>query len=201
MQILTCKPSSWTIEKTANFFWCKVYTVRQALVLKAEERVLAKPTRGSRKGIDEETASLEHAFYEDDAFTRLLPGSKDIISIGYKVHQQKRLILCNLKELFIESRNLHPNVKISFSKFCSLRPKWCVLLNSSGSHVGCVCAIHQNAKLLAAACQLDSKEMVQIIVCDTSSKTCMVHRCLNCPGKNASISELQLMESLEQIQK
>ena len=83
------------------------------------------PTQGFRKGIDEETASLVQAFYEDDEFTWLLPGSKDIVSIGYQVHQQKRLILCNLKELFIESRNLQPNVKISFSKFCSLRPKWC----------------------------------------------------------------------------
>ena len=61
VQILTCKPSSWTIEKTSEFFQCKVYTVRQAIVLKAEG-VLAKPTRGSRKSIDEKTASFEHAF-------------------------------------------------------------------------------------------------------------------------------------------
>ena len=86
MQILTCIPSSWTIEKTAEFFRCKVYTARQALVLKPKEGVLAKPTQDSTKGIDEESASLVHAFYEDDEFTRLLPGSKDIVSIGYKVH-------------------------------------------------------------------------------------------------------------------
>ena len=40
--------------------------------------------------------------------------------------------------------------------------------------------------------------MMQIIVCDTSSKTWMVHRCLSCLGKSALISELQQMESLEQ---
>ena len=136
--------------------------------------------------LEKETASFVRALYEDDEFTRLLPGSKDIVSISYKVHQQKRLILCNLKKLFIEFRNLPPNVKISFSKFWSLRPKWCVLLGSSGSHAVCVCAIHQNAKLLDAACQLDYKEMIQIIVCDASSKTCLVHCCLNCPGQKCN---------------
>ena len=104
----------------------------------------------------------------------LLPGSKDVVSVGYKIHQQKRLLLCNLKELFIEFRNIYSYIKISFSKFCSLQPKWCVLLGSSGSHEVCVCKIHQNAKLVATACQLDYKEMMKVIVCDISDKHCMV---------------------------
>jgi len=198
VQILTCKPASWTNEKTAEFFECKLYTVRQAIALKKEQGVLAKPIRASRKGIDEDVISLVCDFYQDDEFSRLMPGSKDIVSVGYKVHQQKRLLLCNLKELFVEFRNLHPNVTISFSKFCSLRPKWCVLLGSSGSHAVCVCALHQNAKLLAIACQLDYKQMMQIIVCDTTNKNCMVHRCSNCPGKVALISKLQELECLEE---
>ena len=196
VQILTCKPASWTIEKTAQFFQCKVYTVRHALSLKAEHGVLAKPTRSSRKGIGENVASFVQNFYQDDEFSRLLPGSKDVVSVGFKVHEQKRLLLCNLKELFIEFKNLHPDVKISFSKFCSLRPKWCVLLGSSGSHAVCVCALHQNAKLLAAACQIDYKELMQLIVCDTTNKDCMVHRCSDCPGKGALISKLQQLECL-----
>ena len=36
---------------------------------------------------------------------------------------QKRLILCNLKELFEAFKEKHPDTKIGFSKFCSLRPK------------------------------------------------------------------------------
>ena len=47
-----------------------------------------------------------HGFYQDDEFTRLLPGSKDVVSVGYTIHQQKRLLLSNLKELFIEFRNI-----------------------------------------------------------------------------------------------
>ena len=49
------------------------------------------------------------------------------------------------------------------------------LLVSSGSHAVCVCKIHQNAKLVATACQLDDKEMMKAIVCDISDKNCMVH--------------------------
>ena len=73
------------------------------------------------------------------------------------------------------------------------------LLGSSGSHTVCVCAIHQNAKLFATACQLDYKEMMQIIVCDLNDKICMVHRCNDCPGKNALTSKLQHLECLEDI--
>ena len=143
--------------------------------MKAEDGVLSKPTRATRKGIADDVVSLVHGFYQDDEFTRLLPGSKDDVSVGYKIHQQKRLLLCNLKELFIEFRNIHSNIKISFSKFCSLRPKWCVLLGSSDSHAVCVGEIYQNAKLVATACQLDHKEMMKAIVCDTGDKNCMDH--------------------------
>ena len=199
VQILTCKPASWTIEETAHFFQCTSHMVRQALAVKAEDGVLAKPARATRRGIADEVVSLVHDFYQDDEFTRLLPGSKDVVSVGYKIHQQKRLLLCNLKELYIEFKNIHSQVKIGFSKFCSLRPKWCVLLGSSGSHAVCVCAIHQNAKLVATACQLDYKEMMKAIVCDTSNKNCMVHRCPACPGKSALVSKLQQLDCLVEM--
>ena len=65
---------------------------------------------------------LVHDLYQDDEFTRWLPGFKDVVSVGYKIHQQKHLLLCNLKQLFVEFRNIHSNIKIGFSKFCSLQP-------------------------------------------------------------------------------
>ena len=48
--------------------------------------VLAKPTRATRKGIADDVVTLVHDFYQDDEFTRLLPGSKDVVSVGYKIH-------------------------------------------------------------------------------------------------------------------
>ena len=44
VQILTCKPALWIIEKTAHFFQCTFHTVQQALAVKAKDGVLAKPT-------------------------------------------------------------------------------------------------------------------------------------------------------------
>ena len=58
----------------------------------------------------------------------------------------ERLILLRLKELYIEFKKTYRNYKIGFSKFCELRPKLCITVNSSGTHCVCVCTYHQNAK-------------------------------------------------------
>ena len=84
-----------------------------------------------------------------------MPGKKDFVSIGNSKHEQKRLILCNLKELFAQFKSQYPNVNKGFSKFCSLRLKWCTLVGLPGSHSVCVCTIHQNTTLLVNALKLD----------------------------------------------
>ena len=49
----------------------------------------------------QETIDLVHAFYEDDEYSRQLPGKKDYVSIQKSVHKQKWFGLCNLRELFV----------------------------------------------------------------------------------------------------
>ena len=137
VQILTCKPAPWSIEKTAQFFQCKLYTIQHALALKSEHGILAKSTQASRKGIDEKIVSLLHSFYQDDEFLKLLPGSKDFVSIGYKVHQQKRLLLCNLKELFVEFKNHHQNK--FFQILFSLIKMVCFIRVIRHPHSLCMC--------------------------------------------------------------
>ena len=56
-----------------------------------------------------------------------MPGKKDCVSVGKNQYRQKRLILCNLKEFYVAFKEKYPDVKISLSKFCSLRPKWCII--------------------------------------------------------------------------
>ena len=79
----------------------------------------------------------------------------------------------------------YPNVKLGFSKFCTFRPKWCVLAGSSGTHSVCVCSIHQNAILLVDAINWDItyKDLILKIVCHSTRKECMMHRCESCPGR------------------
>lgn len=81
-----------------------------------------------------------------------MPGKKDFISLrnddGTKVQTQKRLVLCNLKELYKIFNSRYSDIKIGFSSFASLRPKYCILAGGSGTHTVCVCSIHQNIKLM-----------------------------------------------------
>ena len=116
-----------------------------------------------------------------------LPGKKHCVSIGKNVHVTTQLILCNLKEPYPAFKDKHPDLKISFSKFASLRPKWCITVGPKGTHSVCVCTAHQNVKLLLSSVNLskDYHELLELIVCDRNSKECMIHRCESCPGVNA----------------
>lgn len=73
---------------------------------------------------------------------------KDFISVrdvdGEKVRHQKKLVLCNLSELYEHFKTENPDLHIGFSKFASLRPKHCTLTGGTGTHTVCVCAFHQN---------------------------------------------------------
>ena len=105
------------------------------------------------------------------------------VSVSHNVHEGKRLLLNNLKELYAIYKEQHANQEIvGFSKFCALRPKWCKVVRSPGGHNVCECAIHQNTVLAADACEFNYKELMSKVVCDSSNKMCMVHRCPACPG-------------------
>ncbi len=68
---------------------------------------------------------------------------------------QKRLVLTNLKEAYLLFKGTFSELKIGSSKFAALRPKHCVLAGASGTHTVCVCAIHQNVKLLMKDAKID----------------------------------------------
>ena len=44
---------------------------------------------------------------------------------------RKKLVMCNLREAFALFKQRYPLLKIGFSKFCELRPKYCVLAGAS----------------------------------------------------------------------
>jgi hypothetical protein len=86
-----------------------------------------------------------------------MPVKRDYISIkvsGVKIHEQKLLLLCNLKELYSHFKNSHPGVKAGFLKFASLHPRYCMMAGASGIHSVCVCATHQNVKKMLEACKI-----------------------------------------------
>ena len=132
-----------------------------------------------------------------------MPGGKGFVNSGNKVHVQKRLPLSHLKELSVKI----PDCKMGFSKLCELRPKCRVTVSSSGTHSVCVCTHHQNIKLIVdcfcstVKTQLKRKaeesenksvevpkfdirykDLMGMVICDTTNLECMLHRCKNCPG-------------------
>ena len=92
--------------------------------------------------------------------------------------------LCNLQELYTAFKEKHPNVNIGFSKFCALRPKWCVLAGSKMNHYVYICDAHQNVVLLVDAMgwDLTYKDLIKKIVYNPESNKCLMHQCESRPG-------------------
>ena len=101
-----------------------------------------------------------------------------------KKNLRTRKCLCNLQELYTAFKEKNSNVNIGFSKFCGLRPKWCVLAGSKMTQSIYVCSAYQNIVLLVDAMDWECtyKDMIKKIVCNTESNKCIIHRCESCPG-------------------
>ena len=57
-----------------------------------------------------QTLDVVQSFYKDHEYSRQMPGKKDYLSIGWNVHKQKQLVLCNLPELYSAFRDKYPNI-------------------------------------------------------------------------------------------
>ena len=118
-------PDSWSQKYCSEYFGVSEYLIRSARELKQRKGILAQPSQKKGKAMAQETIDLVHAFFVDDEYSRQLPGKKDYVSIQKGVHKQKQLVLCNLHELFVAFKERNPDVKIGFSKSCTLCPKCC----------------------------------------------------------------------------
>ena len=49
-----------------------------------------------RIGITDEVKQMVRDIYEDDEVSRIMPRTKDKVSLGNKVYAQKRLLLCTV---------------------------------------------------------------------------------------------------------
>ena len=120
--------------------------------------------------------------------SRLIPGLKDVLSIkqenSKRKHAQKRLLLANLQEIYHLFKKEFEHVKIGFTKFADLRPPYCVLAGSSGTHNVWVCVHHEKVKLMLASVDLNKitgntplvlnnyHDYIDAIVCANAHDTC-----------------------------
>lgn len=197
MRILTIAPISWSARKIATEFGTTRHMATKAQRLRATKGVLASPVKRSGKKLPDETIQKVGDFYENDMNSRLLPGVKDVISVkvgGNRQLVQKRLVLCNLNELYHAFKAANPEITVGFSKFAELRPKHCVLAGASGTHSVCVCTYHQNCKLMLDAINIESltknwahplrnyKDCLNVMMCQSPSPACHLNECKHCPG-------------------
>ena len=197
VQILTILPCSWSIRKIQAEFGVSNYMARKAKELVAEKGVLSTPNPKPGHSLPSETVDLITNFYESDDVSRIMPGKKDFVSVKSsdgRVHIQKRLVLCNLKEVHQLFKDTHPSVGVGFSKFAELRPKYCVLAGESGTHSICVCTIHQNVKLMMLGVKLPEvtahddvplktyHHCLAKMICNPPQPDCYLNKCKYCPG-------------------
>ena len=150
--------------------------MRTARELKKVKGIRVKPAQ--KQAIFPNTTDLLLSMYEDDEFSRQMPGKKDYVSTAKGVHKQKRLVLCNLREIYAAFKEKYPIAKLGFSKFCQFRPKWCALAGSSGTHSVEVSSIHQNAILLVDAINwyITYEDLISKKVCDSTRIECVMHQ-------------------------
>lgn len=203
LRILTIAPHSWSANKIAKEFGCSWELARKSKELRASEGILGNTTLKSGRKLSEDTAKKINDFYVNDANSRVMPGIKDVISVKSdegRCLMQKRLLLMDLRGLYIAYNENHAESPVSFSKFAELRPKQCVLAGSSGTHSVCVCTIHQNCKLLLDAINVtqltentqksinDYKDCLKEITCNNPEEKCYLGECNKCPDV-ADLSE------------
>ena len=192
MQILTVLPQSWSVSKIQSEFGVTTYMARKSKELVKDKGILSTPNPKPGPSLSLETTDLIIRFYESDDISRVMPGKKDFVSVKQerrRVHVQKRLVLSNLKEAYIEFKNQFPTQKVGFSKFAELWPKHCVLAGASGTHSVCVCTIHQNVKLMLLAVKLSQvptyHDCMAKILCGSPLPSCYLGSCALCPGISA----------------
>ena len=212
MRVLTVLPQSWSIRKVANMFGVSRYLVRKAKELVAEKGILSSPNPKGGMTLPAKTEEEVKNFYLSDVISRVMPGKKDFVSVlgpdGKRVHRQKRLLLCNLREAYNEFKVHHDGLKVGFSKFAQLRPRECIIAGGSGTHSVCVCTIHQNVKLMMAGSRLEAltdgemkhyRHCLAAMQCNPPNVACFLGNCDQCPGTEPIHARLQAVTDENEV--
>ena len=185
IKLLTLAPESWTKKKKQEVFGVSDRMVKRARQLKRDKGILASPDHKRGKTVNGDVKQRIHNFYQSDEYSRMCPGKKEYITVRdgtIKEQKQKRLLLTNLRELYLEYKHKNPSDKVGFSTFCELLPEWCIPVTAPGMHSVCVCEHHQNIMLLTAAIpsKQDYKNILSKLICSLENRTCMLHLCELC---------------------
>ena len=129
-QLLSLAPKSWGRRKLRKVFSTSERQAIEVKQLVSEHGILILPNTKKVRALPLEIETLVRTFYERDDISRMMPGMKDFLSVknddGTRSHVQKRLLLCNINELYAQFIAEHEGLKVIISKFTKLRPRHCV---------------------------------------------------------------------------
>lgn len=196
--ILTTLPKSWTIRKIRDEFNISYHMARKAKKLRAENGVMSTPNlKLAHNTLKPEVIEEVKNFYRSDDISRACPGKRDYVFVnenGEKISKQRRLLLSNLKETYHAFKQLHPTAKIGFSAFTIHRPKEVLLaLDKYGIQCVCVCAYHQNVKLMFEPMKRKQiftsdinsyNDLCSKLLCANPNPDCHLNKCKDCAGTN-----------------
>lgn len=184
IQILTLFIDHLPYSEIAKLFDTTTFFIKKAHDVKRESGILGLPKPKIGKILVDNIKERVILVFSDPSFkhVRMMPGKKDCVSVSKGVYEQKRLLLLNLREIYQSYKEHYPLDKIDFSKFCSLRPKFCKLPGTSRTHSVCNCIYHQNVKLLLLSLNvsLNYRDILSELVCDVNNDMCMTGECPIC---------------------
>ena len=127
--------------------------------------ILALLNPKKNHGLSTTTVDLIHQFYQNDAFTRLMLGQKDFISIGRNIYKQKRLLMCHFKRALCCIQGKFANSQGSLCRIMLFASKM-HLLGASGTHSVCACTMHQIPNSYLLPIGENCKELMKLLVCN-----------------------------------
>ncbi|CAF4975031.1 unnamed protein product [Rotaria sp. Silwood1] len=173
--LMQIAPVEWGWKKIEKFFNCTSYQARAAVFQRTEEIDLSKPVDGrGRKPFDSKVAELIQDFYLDDEISRQSSYSKDTRISKELGTVVIRYMTMSIGEAFQLFKIKYPDVKVSRSKFHTLRPKW---VRQDPPHQ----AVN---KILRR--RLNGSDLVDKTVCVHPTEGCYNRMCDACCNMNVS---------------
>ncbi|XP_049886932.1 uncharacterized protein LOC126381495 [Pectinophora gossypiella] len=133
-------------------------------------------------------------FYEDDENSRMCPGKRDY-RVRNKIRKQKRYATESLRDLHKKFQAQHPEIKISYSLFCRLRPFWVIIPNVLARET-CSCQTHENFNFVVSALykhkiisESSPNQILEKNCCDPRYVSCLTRVCLECNNKRVTYLE------------
>lgn len=191
--ILSLLPLSWSAYKIRNEFSCSKYLSEYVKKLVKQKGIMCGPEKYiGNHVIDPEVLKKVEAFFLREDISSECPGKRQYITVNEnneKIQMQRRLLLMNLDEAYAMFKEENVGTKIGFTKFTMMRPPQVILaLSCGGIHSTCVCAYHQNVKLVFEQLKglfidLNTyRDLFSKMLCDERTDKCYMRECDRCSG-------------------